>query len=93
VFAPIDNTLEERLEVRLGDRYRPGVLPPDLELEGPWGRYHARSTWTGDELHLDRALVLRPFWLEAERWPEFVEFCRQVALREEARIPLEVVSP
>jgi len=93
VQSPVENTIEERITIRLGDRFRAPDLPDDLELEGPWGRFRIATTSAGDELVLERLLELRPFSLEAERWPEFVEFCRQVDLREEARIPLVVASP
>lgn len=92
-FSQVEFTIEERLTVRLGDDLRVGEFPEDVELEGPWGRFRAVTLQEGDELVLERLLSMRPFWLEADRWPEFVEFCRQVDQREEARISLEAVTP
>lgn len=97
VHSPFENTVEEKLTIRLGSRFRARSLPEDLDLEGPWGRFRistrSSDTGSGEDLVIDRLLELRPFHIGAERWPEFVEFCRQVDLREEARIPLEVASP
>ena len=86
------NTSWESLTIELGD-YRPIDLPEDVEYDGPWGKFVAKSRLEGNTLHLERLLDMHAFLVEADRWEEFSEFCRQVDRREELRISLEIATP
>ena len=91
-YSPTYSTSWESIDIELGD-YLPTDLPPDVNFDGPWGKFVAKSRVENGVLHLERLLDLRPFLLSAERWEEFSEFCRQVDRREEMRISLEIGTP
>lgn len=93
IFGPGQNYVEERLAIELGDAFRVADLPPDVDLEGPWGRFHTQARVEGTTLRTERVLELRPFSAPADDWAALTEFCRAVDRAEEARIALEVVTP
>ncbi len=65
-----------------------GELPPPVEREEPYASYSLRVVRDGGAITIDRVLRIEPCELAADRFSEFLAFCRVVEETDQAKIPV-----
>ena len=87
----VDDVVDMQLEahVQPPSGFAIGDVPPDVRLEGGFGRFHAKLVVERDRgLRLTRSLSMSPRRVPPERYPAFAGFCRSVDQAQLAEIPL-----